>query len=436
MTNLLIIETDQSFLTRARALFSGEYTVVTASSGTECLSACGEFVPDLMISAAELPDMAAGALHSTLQERFGKEIPVLYLHEAVSDNAYVVHKPVTDDDLRYLVQSMLHPADYGFIDRTDDLTGFLCHTAAAARFAEVCQGSGILMVMDIDRMKLVNELYGHKMGDIMIKGFADILRSSTREDDIIGRMDGDEFMLFTHEKDTHTVSLITERLNRELLARAKLYMGSDMDIPLGVSIGAVMVPEYGTDFAQLYQLADKALYTVKEEGSHGFYIHGSGDTDMADKFSAAAATLRSLDCTFEERSAPGRALWVGKEAFTQIYRFFLRYISSYSGIGHKLLFTLAPKNSELFSEATDRFGDMLARVLRKSDMMVRLRQDQYFLLIPNIKPGDFETLVGRLLTAWSREEYADTLEISYEAAMIATAGPGTGSRRQGDKKKE
>ena len=126
---------------------------------------------------------------------------------------------------------------------------------------------------------------------------------------------------------------------------------------------------------------------------------------------------------------------MGKEAFTQIYRFFLRYISSYSGIGHKLLFTLSSRtDSNTFTNATDLFGDMLARVLRKSDMMVRLRQDQYFLLIPNIKPGDFETLVGRLLTAWSREECADALEISYEAAMIATAGPGSGSRRQGDKK--
>ena len=320
--------------------------------------------------------------------------------------------------------------------KTDPMTGFLSHSEAAARMTALCSTqSGILMLMDIDHMKQVNESFGHKTGDIMLKKFADILRSSTREDDLIGRMDGDEFLLFCTDKDPHTVPLITERLNRELLALAKLYMGSDMTIPLGISLGAVMVPEHGTDFSVLYQLADKALYTVKQEGRHGFYIHGSGDMDIADKFSASAATLRSLDCTFEERSQPGRALWVGKEAFTQIYRFFLRYISSYSGIGHKLLFTLGSNtNNEQFSEAADLFGDMLARVLRKSDMMVRLRQDQYFLLIPNIKPGDFETLVGRLLTAWSREECSDALDISYEAAMIATAGPGSGNRRQGDKK--
>jgi len=435
MINLLIVDADQSFLTHGKELFSGEYNVLTAVSGEESLSVCGECVPDLMIVSSNLSDMRAPDLHDILQKKHEKSIPILYLHDAISDTAFVVHKPVSDSDLRYLVQSMVHPADFGHIDRIDELTGVLCHTAAAARLADLCSTQqGILMVMDIDRMKLVNEMYGHKMGDILLKGFAEILRGSTREDDVIGRMDGDEFILFSHEKEPHTVSLITERLNRELLARAKLYMGSDMDIPIGVSIGAVLVPDYGTDFAQLYHLADKALYTVKEEGRHGFYIHGSGDTDMADKFSAAAATLRSLDCTFEERSQPGRALWVGKEAFTQIYRFFLRYISSYSGIGHKLLFTLTPKDSEKFGIATDMFGDMLARVLRKSDMMVRLRQDQYFLLIPNIKPGDFETLVGRLMTAWSREEYAGVLEISYEAAMIATAGPGTGNRRQGDKK--
>ena len=373
-----------------------------------------------------------------MQERYGYLIPVLYVDPPLPRLEDTIRRPFSASELVLAAENLLTEAESPRSNSVDDLTGFLLHSAAAAKLTEVCKKhSGILMMLDLDHMKSVNESFGHKMGDIMLKCFAEILRSSVHEGDIIGRMDGDEFIVFCKgERDDHAVSLITEQLNRELLSRAKLYMGSDMTIPIGVSLGAVLVPEHGTDFNSLYQLADKALYTVKQEGRHGFYIHGSGDTDIADKFSASAATLRSLDCTFEERSSPGRALWVGKEAFTQIYRFFLRYISSYSGIGHKLLFTLSSRtDSNTFTNATDLFGDMLARVLRKSDMMVRLRQDQYFLLIPNIKPGDFETLVGRLLTAWSREECADALEISYEAAMIATAGPGTGNRRQGDKKK-
>jgi energy-coupling factor transport system substrate-specific component len=113
------------------------------------------------------------------------------------------------------------------------------------------------------------------MGDRILIRFSELIREALGEGNCAGRMGGDEFIGYLkNELDEDRVAEITRYLNRELVKSAKEYMGQDMEIPLGTSIGVVRAPLEGTDFHELFKLADAALYQVKKAGGRGCRIHG------------------------------------------------------------------------------------------------------------------------------------------------------------------
>ena len=153
----------------------------------------------------------------------------------------------------------------------DQMTGLLNKASSAQVLTDVCaKESGTLFMVDLDSFKLVNDLYGHDMGDRVLKGFAGILTSNSEAKDIRCRVGGDEFMLFMKNvQDEMIIREMAERVNRQIVEMAKEMMGADMQIPLGVSFGAVFVPDQGRDFEKLVQKADRALYLVKKNGKTG-----------------------------------------------------------------------------------------------------------------------------------------------------------------------
>ena len=132
---------------------------------------------------------------------------------------------------------------------------------------------GYLMMIDLDSFKLVNDLYGHDAGDKVLIHCAHLLREITRPDDIIGRIGGDEFIIYYRGWQTDDSLLRnTVQLNEKLLAYTKEFLGEDMSVPIGCSVGAVYVPQCGHEYDIIKKLADKALYHVKQNGKHGLFI--------------------------------------------------------------------------------------------------------------------------------------------------------------------
>ena len=182
----------------------------------------------------------------------------------------------------------------------DPLTKLLNKGAAKREIGELVKNvSGCLLMVDLDSFKPVNDLYGHAMGDKILIRFAGLLRSITRSNDCVGRVGGDEFIVFLREVNSKEV--IGQKviyLNEELTRSACEYMGDDMSVPIGVSVGGVFVPENGTDFAELSRLADQALYTVKENGKHGVFIF---DRHQSAKAETKVQNLKVIRRVMDER---------------------------------------------------------------------------------------------------------------------------------------
>jgi diguanylate cyclase (GGDEF)-like protein len=121
-----------------------------------------------------------------------------------------------------------------------------------------------LLVCDIDHFKKVNDTYGHDIGDIVIKGFADVLKRVKRDTDAVGRFGGEEFVVVCEETDERGAEQLAERIRSELAAvKFHSELGT---LQVTCSVGVAPFPNAGQTWEQLFKATDEALYASKRGG--------------------------------------------------------------------------------------------------------------------------------------------------------------------------
>ena len=119
-----------------------------------------------------------------------------------------------------------------------------------------------IMYIDIDKFKMINDSFGHEIGDQFLKQFAILLKENVREADILCRIGGDEFLVLLNGlKDMNDAALIASKLNKE---SQKPVMISNHKIEASSSIGIALFPQHGIDSMTLIQRSDEALYKAKK----------------------------------------------------------------------------------------------------------------------------------------------------------------------------
>lgn len=154
--------------------------------------------------------------------------------------------------------------------QTDSLTKLLNRDAAEKAIAEeILKGSGALFLMDIDNFKDVNDCMGHETGDKVLITASSRLKEFFGEDNIVGRLGGDEFLAYlknvTDEAALHEkASALVEYLSRPPVVP---------DEPtVSFSVGVAPVRQQGLCFTTIYSQADSALYEKKYNGKQGYLI--------------------------------------------------------------------------------------------------------------------------------------------------------------------
>lgn len=122
----------------------------------------------------------------------------------------------------------------------------------------------VVMMIDIDHFKSVNDQHGHGTGDIVLKGVASILSKGLRASDLLGRIGGEEFAAVLSRIDMATAQKVGDRLRQQI--SEQMYLVGDKKIQLTVSIGVVIaVPGQHTSM-KAFKAADDALYQSKNSG--------------------------------------------------------------------------------------------------------------------------------------------------------------------------
>ena len=151
---------------------------------------------------------------------------------------------------------------------TDLLTGLTARIAAQREIEEHLQTDehGVMMLLDLDRFKYVNDRLGHQMGDRVLIDVAGDMKKLFRNSDVLSRLGGDEFVVYLKsvpEKDwaQHRASDIVREIRRWVNNGAT-------NIQITASVGIVMTDTVERSYDALYRAADIAMYTAKGQGGN------------------------------------------------------------------------------------------------------------------------------------------------------------------------
>jgi diguanylate cyclase (GGDEF)-like protein len=119
-------------------------------------------------------------------------------------------------------------------------------------------------VVDIDNFKVVNDTYGHPVGDEVLRHVALQLRDSIRHPDVVGRYGGEEFIILLPNSDKHAAAEQATRLCREI--RSKVMRSKEYDLRVTVSIGVAQFRIGEDSWHSLLKRADNAMFEAKNRG--------------------------------------------------------------------------------------------------------------------------------------------------------------------------
>jgi len=292
---LLIVEDDGPTRAGLAEMLQRDWDVLTAEDGTEAVALTQAHVPDLVLADLAMPRLGGMGLLEVLQaDPRTREVPVVFL-SGQSDPPTVVAcfshgaadfiaKPGRPDELR---ARLLHAwtlarrvARLESLARTDGLTGL--HNfralqqkldeefARAARYAEPLA----VLLVDLDHLKALNDLYGHEAGNAALLAMGEVFREELREVDFAARFGGDEFVALLPHQTSAEARVVAERLRVRLASRPWPW---PQPLTLSIGIAAMESAVHVQDPSMLIAAADAALYRSKHGGRNRVEVAGPED---------------------------------------------------------------------------------------------------------------------------------------------------------------
>jgi len=144
---------------------------------------------------------------------------------------------------------------------------------------------GVLMA-DIDYFKMINDKYGHDVGDNALKIIAKVLSDSVTSQDLVARYGGEEFIVILKDCDRAKLLEVAQKIRTEF-AKQKIKTASGLTFSKTISIGVALLPDDAPNFWKVIKLADVALYDAKNTGR-----------DRVEMFDAAKARDENFDVEY------------------------------------------------------------------------------------------------------------------------------------------
>jgi diguanylate cyclase (GGDEF)-like protein len=207
--------------------------------------------------------------------RTGEQFLLIGEKPIIADSTLVSEMSAISDELTNMTRQLRHKNQeleaakkkIEQLARTDGLTGltnrgeFLQSVDRVVSAARRHDRPVSAVLSDIDHFKGLNDTYGHQAGDAALKTFAEILRSTSRQEDIVARYGGEEFICLMADTDESAAAAYAERVRAALEAACL----EGIDRPMTASFGVAQL-RANESAEQLESRADKAMYHAKENG--------------------------------------------------------------------------------------------------------------------------------------------------------------------------
>jgi len=179
-----------------------------------------------------------------------------------------------------LVRTYRRNAENHYLAHHDSLTGLPNRILFADRLElaiGVCKRNDsklAVLFIDLDNLKLINDINGHKAGDWLLKEVAQRIKSCVREADTVGRLGGDEFVVILPGLDSEAGAIkVAEKIRQSVCA---FILCGDEQLLTSASIGIALYPDHGLNEVDLMNHADVAMYEAKTSGKNAIKVFDDG----------------------------------------------------------------------------------------------------------------------------------------------------------------
>ncbi len=275
------------------------YRIITATGGHQALSIVEQASDrlDLVILAVMMPEMSGYEVSRRLRQKYTLfELPILLVtaKSRIDDvtagleagaNDYIA-RPFDKNELSarvhtllILKQSVAHAMINQQLATVDDLTGlhnrrFFFQVAEQEVSRAKIYGFPLSLIMfDVDHFKTINDSYGHSAGDDVLRAIAERCQGLLRDDDVLARFGGDEFVVLLI-KDNLAAKQVAERIRQKIVLQP-IILKKGQEIHVSASFGIATVTKDVTDLAGLLENTDRALYQAKQQGRNRVMAFGS-----------------------------------------------------------------------------------------------------------------------------------------------------------------
>ena len=440
--HILIVDDVTTNLKCAAEVLQDHYKLSMAKSGAQALNFLQKVKPDLILLDIRMPEMDG---YETLERIKANPdtatIPVVFLTVDDQRESEIkglkmgamdfILKPFEPDVMLSRIDKILQIEDLrknlSLSARKDPLTGLWNRKHLENdidRYLSQSGAKGAFLIFDMDNFKLVNDTFGHIMGDAVLVKFGELLQGKIGPRDIAARVGGDEFVVFfrgeySSDELRQYCEMIIEISNAELSA----IVNHSLDI--SISIGIAIVPDDGYTYIDLYNKADKALYFVKQNGKQGYHFFRQKEEVVMSEMSSVDcnADMARLEKMVEERGLPEGAYRVEYEGLKHIFQFVSRSIDRTGQNVHMALFTL--KNTEYVKISTELLEDAMMQLeraiivsLRQGDVTTQYSSFQFVVLLLNSDHECASSVANRIVRTWNEMNENTGLTLSYEIKQM------------------
>lgn len=459
MESILVVERDSDELKKILDALSGEYKLSVCSTQEDALSFLQHKIPGMILIEDSKPDVdALGIIEYVKHADELLQIPIIVISQGENEHfekscirlgaSDFIFRPCSPVGIRSRVKRVLDmemtkkslraavSAKSAEIDemrdmaKRDPLTRLLNRAYSEGRINEYLserRNRGTLLMLDMDNFKDVNDQYGHIAGDELLIEFANTLTSLTRQDDIVCRLGGDEFIIFL--KDVNCHAMIIEKVEQLIMTLEKRIVKPESGGTITVSMGIAVAPDDGRSFNQLYQNADKALYYVKmnNKGSYHFFSE-EGAVDMGRyKMKNTQVDLDHLRSFIQEVGYSKGAYQVEYEGFKKIYRFIARCIGRTQQEVQTVLFTLRapsgciPDVQELMF-SMNNLQTAVHESIRRGDVATNYSSSQFVVILMDSSIADAGMVADRIRDRYVQlHNFKNYMELHYDIQSVSTA---------------
>lgn len=204
------------------------------------------------------------------------------------------------DRMLYLIYINIENNKLRYLATTDKLTGVMTRKYYDEKFDELIEsrqgieGAFSVLLLDVDKFKRINDNYGHQRGDDVLRGISEIINSSVRSTDVVGRYGGEEFIVLLKDTGEEEALNIAEDIRKKI----ELFNIEGIKCPITISIGISLYPNHSKLKEELVEKADQALYHSKQMGRNRISLWNhkmDGVFKRVDKLAGLLAGTSEID---------------------------------------------------------------------------------------------------------------------------------------------